>query len=169
MMSAAMEVTNGNYSIINIKQFIDDIVSSVPDASLIRSNNSLYGQAGIKAAYGINKFIGLNGIFDLGYGETIQRDTENEVFRITGINADMNFYSLIKTPVSVSLGYLHSSYPRGENEAVFKSNIFMAQINYIGRTDFIMSFDFVVSRELTQSVNDIIWLKSIMFSMRYLF
>lgn len=168
-LSASFEVTNGNYSFINLQQFIKDVVDGVRDASLLRSNNSVYGLAGVKAAYGINEFIGLNAVFDLGYGETIQRDLDNEFFTFTGLNVDMNFYKMINTPISLSLGYLHSTYPRSNNSDIFSSNVFIAQVNYIGRTDFVLSLDLLLSRELSDSVNEVIWLNSAMFSMRYLF
>lgn len=168
-LSASFEVTNGNYSFINLQQFIKDVVDGVRDASLLRSNNSVYGLAGVKAAYGINEFIGLNAVFDLGYGETIQRDLDNEFFTFTGLNVDMNFYKMINTPISLSLGYLHSTYPRSNNSDIFSSNVFIAQVNYIGRTDFVLSLDLLFSRELSDSVNEVIWLNSAMFSMRYLF
>ncbi len=158
-----------NYSFINLQQFIQDVVDGVSNPSLIRSNNSVYGQAGVKAAYGINEFIGINAIFDLAYGETIQRDLDNEFFTNSGLNVDLNFYKMINTPISLSLGFLHSTYPRSNDGDVFNTNVFIAQVNYIGRTDFILSLDLFFSRELSDSVNDVIWLNSAMFSMKYLF
>lgn len=168
-LSASFEVTNGNYSFINLQQFIKDVVDGVRDPSLVRSNNSVYGLAGVKAAYGINEFIGLNAVFDLGYGETIQRDLDNEFFIHSALNVDLNFYKLINTPISLSLGYLHSTYPHSNNSEVFSSNVFIAQVNYIGRTDFVLSLDMLFSRELSDSINPVVWVNAAMFSMRYLF
>jgi len=169
VLATSFEVTNGNYSIINLQQFINDVVDGVDDPSLNRSNNSVFGLAGLKAAYGFNEFIGLNAVFDVGYGETIQRELDNEFFTFSALNVDMNFYKLINTPISLSFGYLHSTYPRSNNSESFSSNVFITQLNYIGRTDFVLSLDMVFSRELSDSINPVVWVSSAMFSMRYLF
>jgi hypothetical protein len=120
-LSTSVGVTNGNYSIINLQNFIDDIIHHVPNASLITSNNSLYGLLGIKAAYGFTKFMGLNMLADLGYGETIQRELENKWFTTLAFNADMNFVDIIKTPLSLSVGYLFSTYPKNNNDVLFNT------------------------------------------------
>lgn len=169
VLSTSIEVTNGNYSIINLQQFINDVIDGVRDPSLLRTNNSVFGLAGLKAAYGFNEFIGLNAVLDLGYGETIQRDLDNEFFTFSALNVDMNFYKLINTPLSLSLGYIHSTYPRSNDGDVFNTNVIIAQVNYIGRTDFVLSLDMVFSRELSDSINPVVWVSSVMFSMRYLF
>ena len=169
VLSTSFEVTNGNYSIINLQQFINDVVDGVDDPSLTRSNNSVFGLAGVKAAYGFNEFIGLNAVLDLGYGETITRTLDNEFFTVSALNVDMNFYKLINTPLSLSLGYLHSTYPKSNNSDVFSTNVLIAQINYIGRTDFVLSLDMLYSRELSDSINPVVCVTAAMFSMRYLF
>ena len=168
-LSTSVGVTNGNYSIINLNNFIDDIINKVPNASLTKSNNSLYGLLGIKAAYGFSKFFGLNFLADLGYGETIQRELENKWFTTIGINADMNFVGIIKTPLALSIGYLFSNYPKNNDEVIFNRNIILTQISYIGRTNFILSLDLSASRELAGTHEETFWLKTAQFSMRYLF
>jgi hypothetical protein len=169
ILSANFELTNGNYSFISLQSFINELISGVPNPSIISSNNSLYGLVGIKAAYGLTQFLGVNVVADLGYGETIQRDLENKWFTILGFNADMNFSETFKTPFSLSLGYLYSSYPKNNEEVIFSNNVFLAQLNYIGRTNFILSLDIAFSRELASSDESTIWLNTSMFSMRYLF
>lgn len=168
-LSASVEVTNGNYSFIDLQKFVKDIMDGMEDASLTRSNNSVYGLAGIKAAYGINEFIGLNAVLDIGYGETIQRELNNEFFTFSALNVDLNFYKIINTPLSLSLGYLHSTYPRTNNSESFSSNVFITQLNYIGTTDFVLSLDLFFSRELSNSINPVVWVSSAMFSMRFMF
>ena len=124
---------------------------------------------GIKAAYGFSKFFGLNGVADLGYGETIQRTLDNQFFSVIGINADMNFSTIFKTPLSISVGYLHTTYPQNNQDVIFDGNILFTQVNYIGRTNFILSLDLSVSRELAGANNETLWLNTAEFSMSYLF
>jgi hypothetical protein len=168
-LSTSFGVTNGNYSFISLEKFVNDVINDVPNASIIKSNNSLYGLVGIKAAYGLSQFIGLNLVADLGYGETIQKELENKWFTLLGINADLNFTEIIKTPVSLSLGYLYNSYPQKDSEDMFSNNIILTQLNYIGRTNFILSLDISFSREVVAADESQVWLQSAMFSMRYLF
>ena len=106
---------------------------------------------------------------DLGYGETIQRQLENKIFTTLGFNADLNFSNIIKTPISLSLGYLYSTYPQNNNEVLFNHNEFLFQLNYIGRTNFILSLDLSASKELGSTNENKLWLRTSMFSMRYLF
>jgi len=168
-LSTSVGVTNGNYSFINLQKFVNDVIHHVPNARITTSNNSLYGLAGIKAAFGITKFIGLNIVADLGYGETIQRELDNKWFTILGFNADMNFADLIETPLSLSVGYLYSTYPKNNNDVIFDSNVFLAQLSYIGRTNFILSLDISISKELAGSNESTLWLNTAQFGMRYLF
>jgi hypothetical protein len=133
-LSTSFGVTNGDYSFINLQDFVEDIYNGVPNARLVISNNVLFGRFGIKAAYGFTQFFGLNILADLGYGETIQREFENKWFTTIGINADMNLEEQIKS-----------------------------------RTNFILSLDLSMSKELAGKNNETLWLKTTEFSMRYLF
>ena len=169
VIAANLGLSNGNYSFINVQNFVGDIVNKIPNPSFSASNNVLYGISGIKAAYGLSPFIGFNLSADLGYGETIQRQLDNQWFSMLGIYTDLDFTPLIRTPVSVSLGYLYSSYPRNNNENVFSNNVFLSQISYIGRTNFILGLDINFSRELIGTNDKTAWLQTIMFGMRYLF
>lgn len=168
-LSTSFQVTNGNYSFINLEQFIGDLINNIPGASLTRSNNLLYGLAGLKAAYGINDFLGFNALVNLGYGEAVERELDNKWFTILGINADMNFTNVISAPVSLALGYLHNFYSGDNDDVSILKNLFIAQISYIGRPDFILSLDLSYSKELTDAENNNIWLTTTMLTMRYLF
>jgi hypothetical protein len=168
-LSTNFGVSNGNYSFISLQNFVQDVINEVPNSSIIMTNNSLYGLFGLKAAHGFNQFIGINIVADLGYGEAIPRELENTWFTILGVNADLNFTDLINTPLSVSLGYLYSSYPKTNDDIIFNNNVILTQLNYIGRSNFILSLDISFSRELVGNDENTIWLNSTMFSMRYLF
>jgi hypothetical protein len=167
-LSASFGVTNGDHSFISIQNFVLEIINQTPDASLVKSNNPLFGTVGIRAAYGVNELLGLNFLSDLGYGEPIQRELGNKVFTVTGINADLNFSSMVKTPVSLSLGYTYSNYPRGNNDITYNSNIAFIQLNYIGRTNFIMGLEFKMSDETVYREKNSYWLNTLLLSMRYL-
>ena len=168
-LSTSIQVKNGNYSFINLEQFIGDLINNVPGASLTRSNNLVYGLAGLKAAYGINDFLGFNAMVNLGYGEAVQRELDNKWFTILGINADMNFTNVISAPVSLTLGYLHNFYSSENDDVSILTNLFLAQISYIGRPDFILSLDLSYSKELTDAEDNDIWMTTAMLTMRYLF
>jgi hypothetical protein len=168
-LSTTLSVTNGDYTFISIQNFVNDVINNMPNPSILISNNSLYGKLGIKAAYGLTQFIGLNVVADLGYGETIQRELQNKWFTILGLNADMNFANVFKTPLSLSVGYYYSNYPQNNNEVIFNRNVLFTQINYIGRTNFILSLDLSINKELGGENNKTLWLNTTEFSMRYLF
>jgi len=167
-LSPTFELNNGNYSIISIRQLVEDIINRTQGPSLFSSNNILNGTAGLRAAYGFTNFIGIEALSNLGYGETIQKNKDNTWFYILGLNVDMNFIKIFHVPISMSTGFLHSSYPKGTNDVIFESNVGVFQISYIGRSDIVLSLDLQSSREIT--INDsTIWLNSLVFTMRYLF
>ena len=168
-LSPTFELNNGNYSIISIRQLIDDVIDENPDPSLISSNNILNGTIGLRAAYGFTSFIGLEGLANVGYGETIQKSLDNKWFYILGLNIDMNFKNIFQVPISITMGYLHSSYPKGNNDIIFENNIGVAQISYVGRSDIVLSLDFSSSREIYTNDGSTIWLNTLAFTMRYLF
>jgi len=168
-LSTTVEISNGKYSFINIQNFVNQLIREDQLTSIITFNNSLYGVWGIKAAYGFNHFIGLNLLANLGYGETIQRQLENKWFTILGLNADMNLTKIINAPVSFSLGYLYNSYPKNNNDVVFNNNIVIAQLNYIGRSNIVLSLEFSFSRELAGDDVKTIWLNTQRFKIKYIF
>lgn len=168
-LSTSVEVTSGNYALINLQEFVNDIVEGKANPRLLNNTNAVFGHVGLRPAYGINRFLGFNAVVDLGYGETIAKGSGNKFFTVLGINADMNFYPLIETPVALLLGYLYSSYPEENPDAVYSTHAVISQISYIGRSDFILSLDLMASRERTKSVEETVWLTTTMFSMKYLF
>jgi len=168
-LSTTVEVSNGKYSFISIQNFVNNIINDDQLTSLVTFNNSLYGVLGIRAAYGFNHFLGLNFVANLGYGETIQRNLENRWFTILGINADINLTKLIKSPISLSLGYLYSTYPKNNNDVLFNNHIIITQLNYIGRPNIVVSLEYSYSRELGGDNENVIWLNTLRFKTQYLF
>jgi len=168
-LSPTFELNNGNYSVINIRKLVEDITNETQGASLFSSNNVLNGTAGLSAAYGFTHFIGLEGQANIGYGETIQKSLDNTWFYILGLNVDMNFTKVLQVPMSISVGYMHSSYPKGENDILYENNVGVVQLSYIGRSDIVLSLDYLASREFYTVDGSTIWLNSLTFTMSYLF
>lgn len=168
-LAPTFQLNNGNYSIISINQLVEDIINQTQGPSLFSSNNILNGTVGLRAAYGFTSFIGIEALSNLGYGETIQKNLDNTWFYVLGLNVDMNFTKIFQVPVSISIGYLHSSYPKGNNDILYENNIGVAQISYIGRSDIVLSLDLQSSREIYTTDGSSIWLNSLTFTMRYLF
>jgi len=123
----------------------------------------------LRAAYGFTHFIGLEALANLGYGETIQKSLDNTWFYVLGLNVDMNFTEIFQVPMSISVGYLHSSYPKGNDDIIYQNNVGVVQISYIGRSDIVLSLDLQSSREIYTGDGSTIWLNSLAFTMRYLF
>ena len=168
-LSTAFELNNGNYSIVSVSKLVEDIVNQTQGPSLFSSNNILNGTAGLRAAYGFTHFIGLEALANLGYGETVQKSLDNTWFYTLGLNVDMNFTKIFKVPMSISIGYSHSSYPKGNNDIIFENNVGVVQISYIGRSDIVLSMDLSSSREIYTNDGSTIWLNTLAFTMRYLF
>ena len=164
-----IHVSNGHYSIISLKNFTNLIVDNLSDNPIISNNNSLYGLWGVRAAYGINSLLGFNIIADAGYGEAIQRQSENKWFTVMGFKTDLNFTDYIKIPLSLSLGYLYNSYPDKNEDIIFSNHIFISELNYIGRTNFALGLEFTLNDELISGKEKSVWLNSTRFSMRYFF
>lgn len=168
-LSGRIQVNNGAYSIVNIEDYLEEIKSGNENASLIIDKYSTSGIANFNAAYGINYFIGLNGEIGFGYGESIQEEQSSEFFMNASIELDMNFTQLINVPISIILGYNFSSYPANSSMLYFDDGIFLGQLSYIGRADFILSLDLKLGRESYGADDEIIWPTALEFSMRYLF
>jgi hypothetical protein len=169
MLSATIEVNNSKYSFISLKTLAEDIENDNPQASLVTDNISLTGIMGLKAAYGFNKLVGATLIADIGYGEPLLEGLANELFVTVGFNADFDFTGITKTPVSVVFGYLFSSYPQGTVGKLFDTNLFFAQLSYIGRNDFIFSLGLIINNELVGNKNQSVWKNSLLFTMKYFF
>lgn len=168
-LSGRFQVNNGSYSIISIENFTEDIISGNEDASLITDKYSTTGELNVGASYGISSFLGLNGVFGLGYGESIEDKQSNELFVDASIELDMNFTDMINVPLSVILGYKYNSFPSNSSMLYFDDNIFFGQISYIGRDDFIISLNFALSKDTSDYEGDTILPNSFEINIRYLF
>ena len=108
-LSGTFEVSNYDATIINVRQFVRDLLEGAPDPSITQDAPALTVGLGARYAFAISKVIGLTALGRVLYGENIVRG--DDAFRSElGASIDFNLKSK-NIPIGLALGYQLSSAP----------------------------------------------------------
>jgi hypothetical protein len=167
MLSANIDLSNNTSTIINILQFVDDIVEG-ETPQLISTTPSVRGGGGLRFAYGVSELCGLTFFGSGGYGESIDRRAENEFFLRVGGLANFDLLPGTNVPLGLSLGYVFDTFPEGGEDVASNDNTGTLRIEYTGRNDLGLGLVLTVERLNTRSVGSIT-VVSTSIDLRYFF
>ncbi len=138
-------------TVINLLDFVKEIIDSsgLPsESNLVYSRDYLQGGGGIRTAWAINKYFGLNTSLELAYGEAIDNVLENSLYYRFGVSGDFDFNSKYKgVPIGISAGLLLDSFTLSNDNAVDdKSVLFFIRTSYTAENDMLISLDLTWTR-----------------------
>ena len=147
-LSGAFMISNYDATIINVGQFVKDVIDRDPNASITQDAPALAIGLGASYAVGFTPVTGLTATGELQYGESISRGDESFRFRL-GAAVDFNWESK-GVPLGISLAYL------------MRSTIDFIYVDddighsYTGKIAYTASPNFVLGFELTGSILPVI-------------
>jgi hypothetical protein len=139
-LSTQLGISTYNASIINVAQFIRDVINSNPDADISQNINVLQGFGSIHYATAFGSMLGMNVVGRYIYGDSFQSSKLVSEF-FTSFGLDFNLYPKTKVPIGVSAAYAYTSMPEytaSQNSITSIGNI---KIAYTGSDSFIISLD----------------------------
>ena len=111
-LSLSFDVKNNDFTTINIADFVDDIIND-RDAELVRNTPSLRAGVGLRYSHAFSPLVGLISFFETGYGESVDRVSEDEWFTRFGGTVDFDLAAANWLPIGLAAGYAQDSFPEG--------------------------------------------------------
>ncbi|NOX18384.1 MAG: hypothetical protein GXO87_08910 [Chlorobi bacterium] len=161
MLSATANIWNKSGTIINIYDFIQNIIDAgelLPDNHILITRNFIQGGGGFRFAWAASELIGVNALTEFAYGESVDRRDENELFYNLSGSVDFDLNKVTSVPIGFALGFKIDSFTGGTDNTIDgKVTSIFLRTAYTGRDDFLISLDMTWAklplRQLDQTLN----------------
>lgn len=168
-LSASLDFTRQTLTLIDIRQFTEDVVQGEPDASLIDDVPTVRTTGGVRFAWAASRPVGVTLLLEGSYGESPRRDEVDSWEYGAGACVDIDGTPAWGVPIGLALAYRQTSMPvltRSDNGNVRQT---LLRIAYTGKPDFLIALDItgVLDRENREA--DSVWAGGAAFSLRYYF
>ena len=150
MLSATANIWNKSGTIINIYDFIQNIIEEgelLPDNHILITRNFIQGGGGLRFAWAASELIGVNALGEFAYGESVDKRDENELFYNIAGSVDLDLNKVWNVPIGFALGFKVDSFSGGTDNTIDGkvSSIFL-RTAYTGMNDFLISLDMTWAR-----------------------
>lgn len=167
-LSLSLDVKNNEFTTINIADFLDDLIND-RDAELVRNTPSMRAGVGVRYTHAFSPLVGLISYFETGYGESVDRVSEDEWFTEFGATVDFDLAAVGWLPVGLAAGYMQDSFPEGGADITDVVRQFMFRIGYTGREDLGLGLNLGYSVFPTDQLDTKIKSLGFNFDIRYYF
>lgn len=161
-------VSNKSFTTVDIGGFVEDVIDGI-DASIVRKNNALRVAGGLRYAHVFSDLFGVVANGELGLGESIVRNEDDEVFYRLGGQLDFDLDAWRDIPLNLALGFATDSYPEATDDVDGNLNTGYLRLSYIARNDFTVGLQFFGSTIPTVGEQDDLKYGGVEFDLRYFF
>jgi hypothetical protein len=168
LVSMDLRVSNKSFTAVDIGGFVRDVVDGI-DASIVRKNSALRVAGGVRYAHTFSPLFGVVANGDLGFGESIDRRSDDEFFYRLGAQLDFDLDAWRGLPLHVALGFLSDSYPEAAEDVDGSLNTGYVRVSYIARDDFTIGLQFSGSGIPIRDTGDRLTYGGVEFDLRYYF
>ena len=167
MLSANVDVTNGDVSVLNIRNLIEDVVDSLPPR-LVQNIPVLRAYGGLRFAYGVSPLLGVTANLSAGYGESLDRQAQNQASVQGGISTDFDLRPGTGVPLGFLLGYKFETYLGAARKSFAENSRGEFRIEYTARPDLGIGIAFNAERVQIDS-EDRYYFYTVRIDLRYFF
>lgn len=167
-LSMSFDVKNNNFTTINIADFVEDVING-RDAELVRKTPSMRAGVGVRYTHAFSPLIGLISYFETGYGESVDRVSDDEWFTEFGATVDFDLAAANWLPIGLAVGYAQDSFPEGGADITSVVRAFVFRVGYTGRKDLALGLNFQYSTFPTDQLDTNIKSTGLDFDIRYYF
>lgn len=139
-ISGYLKTHNVKAEIIDVRQFISDIIDENTKASIQKSVPALNVGMGAVASFAPYKFLGLNFNGQISYGETLQRGTSAFLYEAGG-SVDLMLNDWINVPLSLVVGGSLNTIPNIFSIDGDLTSNFQVKLAYNKSDDFVLSIE----------------------------
>jgi hypothetical protein len=168
MLSGSLGVTNQTVTIVDVRQFAEDVANDVPNARLIDYVPTVRSVAGLRYAWAASPAFGVSLLGESSYGDAPRRHELTSWGWDMGVGVDYDAMPGHGVPVGAALAYRLTSLPGVTATDNGNSSQTALRIAYSGRHELVaMDILGVFNRQNTQA--SAIWAGGSVFSMRIYF
>jgi hypothetical protein len=167
-LSGSFDVKNTNFTSINIAKFVEDIIND-RNAELVRTTPSLRTGVGLRYTHAFSPLVGLVSFGETGYGESVDRVSDDEWFFRFGGTLDLDLAAVNWLPIGLAAGYIQDSFPEGGADIAGVTRGFLFRIGYTGRRDLALGLNLSYQTFPTKELDKNIKTSGATFDIRYYF
>jgi len=166
---SSLAVSSQYITIVDVKQFAEDVANRVPDARLIDLVPTVRSNGGLRLAWAISKQFGTTFVGEGSYGESPRRRDADSWEYNFGASVDFDGRAAWNIPLGLALAYHQTSIPTWTTDASGNTSESVLRLAYNAKPDFLVAVDVlgVFSRENTRTVP--VWAGGFSISLRYYF
>ncbi|NOX66284.1 MAG: hypothetical protein GXO85_10975 [Chlorobi bacterium] len=172
MLSATANLWNLSGTVINFYNFIQDIIDNGglrPENRLIYSKDYIQGGGGLRVAWAASELIGVNGLSEFAFGESLDNKGTKVFYNIAG-SIDIDLMKAWSVPIGFALGATINTFlSSGDNSVDSKATSAFLRTSYTGRDDLLISLDMTFNRIPVSQSNQTLNGMTSTISMEYYF
>lgn len=161
-------MSDRSYTGVNIARFVEDIINDL-ETDLVDKSPSMRGFGGLRWAWAASDLLGVSARVIGGYGESLDRRQDSEVFLTAGAALDFDVQKKIDIPMGVALAFNYDSFPEFSTDATRGISAVALRLSYVGRQDFLLSLDLGWEQYPQADSDENIQGTTTLISMRYYF
>jgi hypothetical protein len=168
MLCGSIAVTNQSVTIIDVKQFAEDVANGVPNARLLDYLPVVRSNAGLRFAWAASRTFGVTLLGVASYGDAPRRHERTSWGWDLGASVDYDAGPAHGIPVGAALGYRMTSLPGVNAADNGNSSQTVLRIAYTGKRE-VVAVDMLGIFNRQNSQATAIWAGGTAFSMRIYF
>lgn len=168
MLSGTIGVTNQWITIVDVKQFAEDVANGVPNARLIDNVPTVRSNAGLRYAWAMNPAFGLTLLAQGSYGDAPRRQETTSWGWDLGASVDWDARPAHGIPIGTALAYRLTSLPGLTTTDNGNSSQTVLRIAYTG-AHALVAMDMLGVFNRQNELATPIWAGGVAFSMRMYF
>ena len=161
-------MTNQKVSIVDLKQFAEDVANGVPNARLIDYLPTVRTNGGLRFAWAASPSVGVTLLGETSYGDAPRRDALTSWGWDLGASVDYDLSHAHGIPLGGALAYRITSLPGVTNTDHGNSSQTVLRIAYFGEQN-LVAMDILGLFDQHNTVAEAIWAGGVQFSMRVYF
>ena len=148
-LCGSVAVTNQYITIVDVKQFAEDVANGVKEARLLDTVPTVRSTAGLRFAWAISRPFGLTVLSEGSYGDSPRRRDADSWEYSFGVSVDFDARPVWSIPLGAALAYRQTSLPAWSTEASGNSSETVLRLAYNAKSDLLVALDFhgVFSRD----------------------
>jgi len=169
MLCGSLAVTNQTVTVIDPKQFAEDVANGVADARLIDEVPTVRTAGGLRYAWAINRPFGFTVLTEGSYGESPRRRSPDSWEYVLGACMDFDAEAAWGVPLGAALAYRRMSLPVITATDNGDASETVLRLAYNGRSDFLIGLDILGVLDRDNARAKAVWAGGAAIAMRYYF
>jgi len=168
-LCGSLAVSNQTFTIVDLRQFAEDVADGVPDARLFDDVPTVRTNAGLRFAWAISRPFGATVNVDGSYGESPRRQNADSWEYDAGASVDFDGHAAWNIPLGVALAYHQTSLLSWTTTGNGNASETMLRLAYNAEPNFLVAIDLLGVFNRENSRASPVWAGGASLSLRYYF